>query len=247
MIQARIGSSRFPKKVLKLIENRPMIWHVINRVNQIRNVQQKILLTTENKEDKVLLKIAKDSGIIGFSGNESDVLLRFYKCGLQYDADPIIRITGDCPLVDPSLVEEIVEFYLENNYDYVSNTLELSYPDGLDVEVFSFDTLKKMNTKAKLLSEREHVTPYIKNNIHKFNVFNFKNDADLSDQRWTVDEKRDLEFIKKIYAEMRPKKIFSKNEVLDIISKNPQILKINEGIKRNEGYRKSLQNDRIVK
>ena len=247
MIQTRTGSSRLPSKVLAKIENRPMIWHVINRVKKIKTVQQIALITTREKNDKVLLKIAKNNKIIGFAGDKNDVLNRHYQCALLYRADPIIRITSDCPLIDPRLVEKMLQFYLAHDYDYVCNVLPRTYPDGLDAEIFSFKLLKKVTNTAKLKSDREHVTTCIRNNPHKFKIFNYKNDCDLSNLRWTVDEKRDLKFVRKIYSEMRPKVIFSIQDVLEVITKNPKISEINRNIMRNEGYLKSLKKDRIIK
>jgi len=245
LIQGRTDSKRFPRKVLALIEKKPMIWHVIHRVQQVPSVQQIALLTTDKKEDKILLKIAKSSGIIGFSGSPSNVLERYYKTALKYQADPIVRITGDCPLIDPKVVEKMIRFFLENDYDYVSNTLNPTFPDGFDVEVFSFKTLEEISNKAKLESEREHVTTYIKNNIKKFKVYNFTNKEDVSRFRLTVDEKQDLKLIRKIYAEMRPKTIFYLKDVLRILSKKPKLLEINKKFKRNEGYLNSLKKDKV--
>lgn len=247
MIQARTGSSRLPRKVLAKIENRPMIWHVINRVKKIKTVQQIALITTKEKNDEVLLKIAKNNKIIGFARDKNDVLNRHYQCALLYHADPIIRITSDCPLIDPGLVEKILRFYLTHDYDYVCNVLPPTYPDGLDIEVFSFKILKKVANAAKLKSDREHVTTYIRNNPHKFKIFNYKNDRDLSNLRWTMDEKRDLKFVRKIYSEMRPKVIFSMQNVLKVITKNPKISEINRNITRNEGYLKSLKKDKRIR
>lgn len=244
MIQARTGSKRFPRKVLAKIEGKPMIWHVINRVRSIKTDQDVILLTTKRDEDKILLKIANDAGVKGFAGHTYDVLKRYYECAKKYDVNTIIRVTGDCPLIDPSLVKNMLDFFSENNFDYISNTLIPTFPDGLDVEIFSFKTLEIMNKKAKLLSEREHVTSYIRNNINEFKTFNFKNFKDLSNLRWTVDEPRDLQFVRKIYSEMKPKVLFSMNDVLKIISKNPKIIQLNDGIMRNEGYLLSLKKDK---
>lgn len=240
MIQARTGSSRLPKKVLAKIENKPMIWHVINRVKKIKSVKQIALITTKNESDKILLEIAKKNNIIGFAGDENDVLKRHYQCALKINADPIIRITGDCPLIDPALVEKILRFYLNSNYDYVSNTIIPTFPDGLDTEIFSFATLKKIIHQAKLKSEREHVTIYITKNKKLFKIFNYKNEKDLSQFRWTVDRKQDLKLVRTIYSKMKPKTIFTMDDVLKIISQNPHLLKINKGIKRNEGHTKLI-------
>jgi spore coat polysaccharide biosynthesis protein SpsF (cytidylyltransferase family) len=245
MIQARTGSSRLPGKVLSKIENKPMIWHVINRVKKIKSVQQIVLITTKEKPDQALLDIAEAEGIIGFAGDTNDVLNRHYQSALQISADPIIRITGDCPVIDPYLVEEMLQFFLKNNFDYVSNIHPATYPDGLDAEIFSFQTLEKTTLNAKLKSEREHVTPYMENNPELFKTYNFENNEDLSHIRLTVDQKEDLELIQKIYSMMAPKNNFGFNEILDLISNNPEIFKINSKYKRNEGYLKSLQEDTL--
>jgi len=245
MIQARTGSSRLPRKVLSDIENKPMIWHVINRVKKIKSVEQIALITTNQQSDEVLLDIAKNAGILGFTGDEIDVLNRHYQCALKISADPIIRITSDCPLIDPSIVEEMLQFFLKHDYNYVSNIHPATYPDGLDVEIFSFETLEKTSLNAKLNSEREHVTPYIEKHPELFKIFNFENKSDLSHIRLTIDQKEDLELIRKIYSVMSPRNDFELNDILDLLSKNPEFLKINSNYKRNEGYLKSLKEDKI--
>jgi len=246
LIQAKTGSRRLPKKVLAEIEGKQMIWHVINRVKKIKSIQQIALITTKKKNDRILLDLAQKNDIIGFSGEELDVLDRHYQCAKKVNADPIIRITSDCPLIDPYLVEEILQFFLKNNYDYVSNVMPPTYPDGLDTEIFTFKTLEKAANEAKLISEREHVTTYISKNPNKFKLYNYKNNEDLSHLRWTVDRDVDLEFVKQIYSKMKPRTIFSMNDTLKIIKKNPKLLEINKNIERNEGYLKSLKNDRKI-
>lgn len=247
MIQARVGSNRFPKKVLAKIENKPMIWHVINRVKKVKGITEIILITTFRKDDKNLLKIAKESGIHSFSGDIKNVLNRHYQCALKYNADVIIRITGDCPLMDFKILEKMLNFYMRYDYDYLTNVYPPTFPDGLDVEIFSFKTLEKMVRKAKLPSEKEHVTSYIRNHPKEFKIFNYENESDLSRFRWTVDERQDLVFVRTIYRKMRPKMIFSMQNVMNIISKYPNITKINAEISRNEGYLKSLRMDKIKK
>jgi len=247
MIQARTDSSRLPNKVLKIIEGKPLLWHVINRAKQVKNIDQIILITTIREIDEKIIEIANESQILSFRGDVLDVLNRHYQCALKFNADPIIRITSDCPLIDPVLVEEFLEFFLSNNYDYVSNTISPTYPDGLDTEIFSFMALKQAADKAKLKSEREHVTSYIKNNPKKFELYNYKNEQNYSKLRWTVDEKEDLEFVRRIYFEMSPKKIFPMKDILKIVFENPEIQKINSGIIRNEGYMKSLKDDENFK
>jgi len=245
MIQARTGSSRLPGKVLSKIENKNMIWHVINRVKKIKSVQQIALITTNEESDQILLDISKDEDIIGFAGDETNVLNRHYQCALKISADPIIRITSDCPIIDPYLVEEMLQFFLTHNYDYVSNIHPATYPDGLDVEIFSFQTLEKTFLDAKLNSEKEHVTPYMEKHPELFNTFNFENNEDLSNIRLTVDQKEDLELIQNLYSVMSPKNDFGLNEIKDIFSKNPELFRINSKYRRNEGYLKSLKEDEI--
>ena len=245
MIQARTGSSRLAGKVLSQIENKPMIWHVINRVKKIESVQQIALITTKGESDQVLLDIAKNEDIIGFAGDTTNVLNRHYQCALKISADPIIRITSDCPIIDPYLVEEMLQFFLTHNYDYVSNIHPATYPDGLDVEIFSFQTLEKTFLDAKLNSEKEHVTPYMEKHPELFNIFNFENNEDLSHIRLTVDQKEDLELIQNLYSVMSPKNDFGLNEIKDVFSKNPELFKINSKYRRNEGYLKSLKEDEI--
>ena len=247
MIQARTGSRRLPRKVLSKIENKSMIWHVINRAKQVKGIDQIVLLTTKRQEDDILVKIAKNSDILSFRGHTHDVLTRYYDCAKSLDSDPIIRITGDCPLIDPALVSKLLKFYSNNKYDYVTNTMPPTFPDGLDIEIFSFKALKKISQLSKMKSEREHVTPYIRKNKNKFKTFNLKNNVDLSKLRWTVDEKSDLLFVRKIYEKMRPKIVFGFEDVLKILHKNPEIMEINKGITRNEGYIRSLKNDKKIK
>jgi len=245
MIQARTGSSRLAGKVLSQIENKPMIWHVINRVKKIESVQQIVLITTNDESDQVLLDIAKNEDIMGFAGDTTNVLNRHYQCALKISADPIIRITSDCPIIDPYLVEEMLQFFLTHNYDYVSNIHPATYPDGLDVEIFSFQTLEKTFLDAKLNSEKEHVTPYMEKHPELFNIFNFENNEDLSHIRLTVDQKEDLELIQNLYSVMSPKNDFGLNEIKDVFSKKPELFKINSKYRRNEGYLKSLKEDEI--
>jgi spore coat polysaccharide biosynthesis protein SpsF (cytidylyltransferase family) len=246
LIQARVGSSRFPQKVLKKIEGKPMIWHVVNRVKQTNLVNQIALVTTKLDEDKKLLDIANELGVIGITGDENNVLKRFYDCASQINADPIIRITGDCPLIDPFLIDEMIKFFLEHDYDYISNRMIPTFPDGLDIEIFSYTALRSAILNSKLSSELEHVTPYISKNPQKFKLFNFQNNVDLSQMRWCVDEKEDLVFVKKIFEKLSPKFIFSMDEILKILKNEPTLLQINNKIIRDEGYLKSLKNDKKI-
>jgi len=236
ILQARTGSKRLPGKTLSKIEGKFLIWHIINRLKKVKSVDQIILATTKKTEDDILEKIGLQNNIFIFRGNSNNVLKRYYHCAKKFDADPIIRITGDCPLLDPLLIDQMIEFYLTHNYDYVSNTIKPTYPDGLDVEIFSFKILEKLMNKVSKQSDKEHVTSYIIENIKDFKVFNYENKTDLSDIRLTVDEKQDLKLIRKIFSLLQPKIIFSLNDIMKIINQNPKIIEMNKGIFRNEGY-----------
>ena len=238
MIQVRTGSTRFPRKTLSIIEDKLMIWHIINRLKTVKKIEQIVLITTTEEDDKIFLELAEKEKILGFAGDENDLLNRHFEYAKIIDADPIIRITSDCPLVDPKIVEKMLEIFLANDFDYMSNTIKPTFPDGLDVEIFTASALSIAVQNARLDSEREHVSPYFVNNPEKFKLFNFENDADLSFNRWTVDYERDLEFIREIYSKMKPKLVFSMNDILKILMKNPDISKINEGPSRNEGWQK---------
>ena len=246
IIQARLGSTRFPEKVLKLIQQKPMIWHVINRLKQIPKINNIVLATTKKKEDEILIKIAKQNAIDYFQGKTSNVLNRFYECAKNFDADIIIRITSDCPLVDPNLIKKMLNFYMHNNYDYLSNTITPTFPDGLDIEIFSFSALEKASIFAKWRSEIEHVTPYIKKNPKKFKIFNYENPKNLSHIRLTVDEPADLKLVRQIYKKLKPKRVFSLDEILNIILSEPKLLLLNQNIQRDFGYYKSFQNDKLI-
>ncbi len=247
IIQARTSSTRFPRKVLQKIDDKTMIWHVINRIKNVKSIQQIVLVTTDLEEDQKLLEIAKESGISEFVGDETNVLDRFFQCAKKFNANPIIRITGDCPLIDPLLVEKMIQFFIQNEFDYISNRIEPTYPDGLDIEIFTFQTIEKAKLNAKLESELEHVTPYITKHPELFKISDFKNNKNLSEMRWCVDEREDLVFVKKIYEKLRPKLIFSMDEILNVLKKEPELLKINAGKIRDQGYLDSLKNDQINK
>jgi spore coat polysaccharide biosynthesis protein SpsF len=244
IIQARTGSNRLPNKVLSKIGTKTMVEQVIQRVKKIKNIEQVILVTTLKNTDKILLEIAKKNEILSFAGSANNVLKRYYDCSKKFNCDPIIRITADCPLLDPLIATKMLKLYQEKKYDYVSNVLPPTFPDGLDVEIFSFKALEKCMINAKLNSEKEHVTAYIHNNKKKFKISNFSNKLNLSNYRWTVDHSNDLKFVQNIYELLKPKEIFSMQNILKIISQNPNLVKYNSKIDRNEGYDISLKYDK---
>jgi len=247
IIQARISSTRLPRKVLKKIEDKTILEHVINRVKTAKKLDDVIVATTVKKEDLEIVKLCANLGISIFCGSEDDVLDRYYQTARLFKADHIIRITSDCPLIDPQVLGKVIELYFQKKADYASNTMSETFPDGLDAEVFSFKTLKRAWENAKLSSEREHVTPYIRKNSNIFKIVNLKSNINLNNRRWTIDEPEDFEFIKIIYKNLYPKdSLFGMETILNYLRKNPEVEKINKNIIRNEGYLKSLKEDKII-
>ena len=245
IIQARISSTRLPKKVLKPILGKTAIEREIERVKKSALCQKIILAIPDDKKNDILEKIGKQVKVLVYRGSEDDVLDRFYQAAKAFQLKDIIRITGDCPLFDWQICDEVIDFYLENKYDYVSNVRPPTFPDGLDIEIFSFEALEKTWQNAKLKSEREHVTAYIGNHPEIFRIGNLiRNGNDLSGLRLTLDEGQDLVLIRKIYGALyKKKKYFVLDDILKFLGQNPKLLKINKSIKRNEGLAKSLEAD----
>jgi len=246
IIQARMGSKRLTGKVLMEFCGKPLLGHIVERVRKSRFIDKIVIATTDKTEDNKIEKLAKDMKVDVFRGDDNDVLDRFYKGAKKFNADTVVRVTGDCPLVDPLIVDRTIEYFTENNFDYVSNAYPVpTYPDGLDVEVFSFKALEVAWNKASRQSEREHVTAYIWKNENKdFSLGSVKFTADLSQKRWTVDKPEDAEFVKKIYEALYFKKpFFNTDDVLKLLKEKPKHEKINQGIARNEGYSESLKKD----
>ena len=179
-----------------------------------------------------------------YTGSSDDVLDRFYQAAKRAKADIIVRITADDPFKDPEVLDHIVEYFLAHSeLHYASNSIDPTYPEGLDIEVFRFSALEQAWKEAQLPSDREHVTPHIWKNPDRFNVANVKHDIDLSDLRWTLDYKEDLEFVLEVYARLYSRGIFLMSDILALLEANPELAKINEGIARNAGYKASLQKE----
>ena len=240
-----MASTRLPGKVLLDIEGKIMLQRIVERISRSEFINKIIVATTlENKDDEIEKFVTQNLNCEIFRGSENDVLDRFYKCAKKYHADLVIRVTADDPLKDPHIIDKAVEIMIKNsNLDYCSNTIQPTYPEGLDIEVIRFSSLERAFYKAIISSEREHVTPYIWKNKHKFNVHNFKFERDLSSWRWTIDKKVDLDFICCIFKEFKDNPFVTFEEVIKFIENNPEIMLINNEIVRNEGYIKSLKED----
>lgn len=244
IIQARMGSSRLPGKTLADISGKPLIGHVIERTRASNTVDAIVLATTIEEIDKPLLDVAKIYGAMGYAGSPNDVLDRFYQAAVLSGAEVIVRVTADDPFKDPQVIDRVVNYLLDHEgLDYASNTIEPTYPEGLDIEVFTFKALQRAWNEAKLTSEREHVTPYIWKNPQKFNIFNVRYEHDLSALRWTLDYEEDLNFTREVYARLYHGQIFLMDEILELLTKQPALLEINQGKVRNAGYLLSLQQD----
>lgn len=245
IIQARSGSTRLPGKVLKEIQGESLLAHVIRRVEAIKQIDKIVIATTTDSKDNGIIEIADRCKVAYSRGSENDVLERFYEAAKKFHSETIVRITADCPLIDPAVADQVISCFLKGGFDYVSNTLTPTFPDGLDVEVFSFAALEKAFREAKKTSEREHVTPYIWGNPALFKAANYLNKTDLSELRWTVDTPADFEFIKTVYQHLyQPGKIFLLNDVLQLLSQKPEIETLNSGQTRNEGYAASLAKEK---
>ena len=246
VIQARMGSTRLPGKVLMDVCGKPILEHVIERTKKCKKVNSIVVATTNKPEDKAIIKLAKRCRVESFAGSEEDVLDRYYQAAKKFKADSIVRITADCPVIDFQIVDEVINEYTRREYDICG--LSGGFPDGLDVTVFSFKILGDAWRNAKLLSEREHVDTYMWKHPEKFKLGEYIKFNNFAHYRWTVDEEKDLRFIREIFFRLyKPGKIFLTEDILNLLEKEPDLLKINADIIRNEGYQKSIKNDKIVK
>ena len=238
-----MGSSRLPGKVLADIAGKTMIQRIIERISVSQWIDKIVVATTELCEDDILVEYLKNENKCDvFRGSVNDVLSRFYECARLNRAEVVIRVTADDPLKDPQIIDHAINLLcMDPKLDYCSNTLEPSYPEGLDIEVMRFRALERAHFEAKLASEREHVTPYIWKNSNHFNLLNFKSDRNLKDWRWTVDNSKDLKFMRHIFGEFSNCPLVSYKDVIAWLDVNPKIRLINTGVARNEGYLKSLQ------
>jgi len=244
IIQARMGSSRLPNKVLAEIDGKPLLEILLERMSRARNIDKLVVATTSNPKDDVLVEWLVKKNINFFRGSELDVLDRYWQCARLYQADIVVRLTADDPLKDPSIIDLAIELLLANkDIDYVSNTLNPTFPEGLDVEVFRYRALERAQNGATLQSDREHVTPYIWRKTETFNVKNFSYVEDLSEWRWTVDKACDLDFMRAVLGGMGMDYLVGFDEIISYIKKNPTLMNINMGTVRNEGYLNSLQRE----
>ncbi len=242
LIQARMSSSRLPGKVLQDIAGRPMLGRVVHRAKQAKALDLVAVVTSTRADDEAIETWCKENNISCVRGSLEDVLDRYYQAASLLQADHVVRLTADCPLLDPDVIDKVIQTFHQGDFDYVSNALECTYPDGLDTEIFRFKALERAWREARLKSEREHVTPYIFKHPELFRLGTVTHAEDLSGFRWTVDTARDLEFVRAVYHYFQDAE-FGMDEILRLLKEHPEIMELNSGQQRNEGYQKSLQED----
>lgn len=238
--QARYSSSRLPGKVLlKLGESTVLDLH-LQRIRQSKRIDEWIVATTKEKESDQIIEIAKRNNCQVYQGDLNDVLDRFYQAVKDTKADYVIRFTSDCPLIDPAYIDDLIRVFLEKNVDYACNCLKPTLPDGMDAEIFTFKALEDAWKNAKKKSEREHVTPFIRD-CGKFKVYSLEYKKDLSKYRLTLDTPEDYELISQLVSACGEN--FSMEGYLDYLISNPDLFSLNSKYERNEGYTKSLKGD----
>jgi spore coat polysaccharide biosynthesis protein SpsF (cytidylyltransferase family) len=247
IIQARMGATRLPGKVLKELSGKTVLEHVVERARKARYVEDVIVATTDKDGDRPIVEFAGDRGIKVFPGSEDDVLDRYCRAARFFGCKHVVRITADCPVIDPEIIDKVIDMYFSEKADYCSNVLKETFPDGEDVEVFSREALERAWEESELVSEREHVTPYMRKKESGFKVASLENKENLGNKRWTLDREEDYEFLKVLYDELYGKNpFFGMDEILDYLEKNPEKEAINSAITRNEGYLRSLREDRSL-
>lgn len=239
IVQARTGSTRLPGKTLLKLGEESLIWHIFKRLSYCKFVQKTVLATTTNVDDDKLVDWAKSEGVEVYRGSETNVLSRFYEAACTFNADVIVRITGDDPFKDPEVVDRVINEFFSENLDFAFNNYPPSYPEGLDVEVFSFKSLKCAFENSEDQFEFEHVTQFFYRNMNLFKTKNIPYHVDLSNLRWTIDEEVDYQMALMVYEELYKKdEIFLMKDILDLLSKKPEISEINFKVSRSLMYNK---------
>jgi spore coat polysaccharide biosynthesis protein SpsF (cytidylyltransferase family) len=271
IVQARMGSRRLPGKVLLDIAGVPMLWHVVQRARRATTLHHVLVATSTATADDAVAAWCASTGVACWRGSEHDVLDRYYQAARQEEADVVVRLTADCPLLDPEVIDEVVTCFLTGTYDYVSNVAPPTFPDGLDTEVMSFATLQRAWQEARQPAEREHVTPYVRQHPELFRLANVTHSPDLSGLRWTVDEAADLRFVRAVYSSLslweraggeglyrlanlskapHPNPLpqgegrdFGLHDICALLASQPDLGQINSHLARHAGYARSVQEE----
>ncbi|MGP4060596.1 cytidylyltransferase domain-containing protein [Halobacillus sp. H74] len=237
IVQARMGSTRLPGKVLMKVMGKSLLEYQIERMQRAKSITEIVIATSTKQKDDPIIDLCNQLSVSHFRGSEHDVLDRFYRAAEAYDAEAVVRLTADCPLIDPEVIDQVVDYYVKNHYryDYGSNTEMRSYPRGMDTSIFSFKALEQACREARLPFDREHVTPFIIRNEQRFPSFHITYSQDASHHRWTVDTKEDFQLIEHILKELYPKnEKFTLKDTLNVFENHPEWLKINDHIRQKD-------------
>lgn len=241
IIQARMNSTRLPGKVMKPLAGHPLIHHIVARLKRSRLLDGIILATTTCKEDDELSLWAVNNGIPVFRGGESDVLGRYFQAATFFNVRTIVRITADDPFKDHRIMDDMLNIFQQQKLDLMTNNQPPSFPEGLDIEIFTFECLKLAAENATIPFEREHVTPYFYQNLSRFNWQNYSSPCDLSSMRWTIDDADDFNFVDEIYRRLYSEnEIFSTDEILNELRTNRHLMDINKNSPRSHIYQGKL-------
>ena len=244
IIQARMGSTRLPGKVMMNVEDqKPVLYFVIKQMQECKLIDKIIVATTTNEEDNQIANYSKNLGIDFFRGSSEDVLDRYYQCAKEYSVSTIVRIPSDKPLIDPEIVDNVINRFKNNSYDYITNFLPNStFPSGSEVEIFSINALERVWKKAKLPSEREHVTSYFSNHEDEFKITHIENSENLSHLRWAVDRIEDLDLVRLIVSKIKKRPVLM-DDIIELFRKEPNLIEINKNVNKKEGGLKSRKDD----
>ena len=246
IIQARMNSSRLPGKIMLKVCGKPLLAHLVDRIKNSKTLDKIVIATSMEKQDDVIVDFCKKNNIMCIRGSETDLLSRYKIAADKTQADIIVRLTSDTPLLEYTIVDKVVNSYIENEHDFVSNCYPLprTYPDGMNVEVFSREILDEMHFCAKKPSEREHVTFYVLMQPTKFKISRIDNDTDLSNYRFNLDYELDYRLIKEIFDNLyKENQVFLLGDIIKFLEKNPELSKINSKIEPYKGILKSFEND----
>jgi len=230
IIQARMGSTRLPGKVLRDLGGEPVLSRVLSRVQRMRRIHEIIVATTEKSADDAIEEAARRNGAAVFRGSEEDVLDRYYRAACSCQAEVVLRITADCPLIDPELSDQVTQRFLTERPDYASNVLERTYPRGLDTEVMTVVALERAWQAASEPYQRMHVTPYLYQHPEAFKLLSVTGEADHSQHRWTLDTPEDLKFLQAVYARLGKRQDFTWQDVISLVEREPELFEINREI-----------------
>lgn len=235
IVQARMTSTRLPGKVLKQVLGKPLLEYQIDRLHRVKLAHEIVIATTTNVTDEPIVELCDRLSIPYFRGSEEDVLARYYGAALQHKADVVVRVTSDCPLIDPQVIDRVIQHYIDDRYDYVSNCLERTYPRGMDTEVFSFKALDEAFLEATAQPDREHVTPFIHQQSDRYKLGSVLYNRNCSQHRWTVDTPEDFALIQKILESIYPQNPeFSLEDCLELLDRHPEWSKINAHIEQKQ-------------